>query len=491
VPTGTVTTTHVSGGLTFSDVIPDRVHAKIGLAETGDANKVYKISNYNQAKNIFTKGELLDSLKQYFEEFDESLGQTPVPVLCIRPENDSAGSIATPVLNRTGNSASAAVGGTPTGTRTIKLKITKPGASGVAEYRKSLDGGVTYGTTLITPPSGSPIFLDVGVTVSFTNYATPEDSFQTGDVWTFEITGPGATNSARLAALEALKFEYDAYWIHILGESNLAFGVSVNALLNEFEDVHHPAFAILEGRKKSDPETIPEYFQSIQDEWEPFYSDRVSIVVAEGKYISGGVESAGGYEIVKSNTSLGEWRNAATMLTAKLAAGAPNISAAYVRLNRSLTFSEIRYWNEGYKDYMDSMYDMRLVVLKEYDDYPGIYIAGDKIKSHPDSDFVEIPERRRADKMHRIVYRASLPFLNGDTEINSGEGGIDYIKTVCDIAISSQMESQGKAEISAHNILLDPDKTFAATKILKAKLKMFVANRTKAIEWETSFRNAG
>ncbi len=50
------------------------------------------------------------------------------------------------------------------------------------------------------------------------------------------------------------------------------------------------------------------------------------------------------------------------------------------------------------------------------------------------------------------------------------------------------MEQPGRTEINSHAIILDPDKTFATTKILKARLRMFVANRLNAIEWETSFQ---
>lgn len=129
---------------------------------------------------------------------------------------------------------------------------------------------------------------------------------------------------------------------------------------------------------------------------------------------------------------------------------------------------------------MDTLHDKRLIVLKEYDDYPGIFIARDRIKSHPDSDFVEIPERRRADKMHRIVYRESLPFLNGDLATTK----LDYIKSVCDSAISYQMEQVGNPEITAHKIIFDYDKK---NRILKARLIMYVVGRVNAIEWTTSF----
>lgn len=485
--TGYVSTTHQSGGLVSSDVIPDRVNAKIGVAETGEANKPYLIYNYNQAKDIFTKGELLDHIEQYFEEFDTEKGIIPVPIYAIRPVNDSAGSIATPVKVGTGT-ATTATGGTPTGTRTVKIKITKAGACGVAEYRKSLDGGITYSAPLVTPASASPISLDVGVTLTFTNGATPSASFVVDDLYTIEITGPGATTASMLDALDANKRLYATRWFHIIGAATRAFAVSVNALLEEMESIHNlPVFVILENRPIANSgETIAEYYQALDTEFDPFYSDRVVIVSAQGKYIPGGVANAGGYQIVKE-ANVGEWRNAATFLTAKLASCAVSVSAAYVKEMKSLTFSEIRHWNEGYRDYMELLHDKRHCVLKEYNDYPGIFISRDRIKSHPDSDFIEIPERRRADKMHRLVYQTSLPFLNQDTETKSGSGGMDFVKLTCDAEVSKQMEQSGSAEISGHTIVLDPDKSFKTTRILKAQLAMKVAGRIKAIEWTTSF----
>lgn len=175
------------------------------------------------------------------------------------------------------------------------------------------------------------------------------------------------------------------------------------------------------------------------------------------------------------------------MATAKIAAAPVNVSIGYVKDMRSLTFSEIRYWNEGYRDYMDLLHDMGLMVLKEYDDYEGIFVARDKIKASSSSDFKELPERRRADKMHRILYRESLQFLNMDTEVDSGSGGLEYLKTYIDSKIAAEMEAPGRKEISGHEIVLDPNKTFNVDRILRAKCRMFVSNRTQAIEWETSF----
>lgn len=489
--TGDVTTYHQDGGINFNDVKPDRVGSKVGAAESGIANRVYVINNTPQAKDVFGRGVLVDSLEQFFEEFDEAKGQKPVPVLCVRPENDVAGLVATPVKTGDGEALIPTTAGTPTGSRVVVLKITKAGASGVAEYRKSVDGGDNFSAPLITPASGSPISLDVGVTATFTNASTPANTFKIGDTFTFTIAGPSASNASRLTAIEALKREYGAYWIHVLGPATRAFAMSCNAILEEMEMEHHlPSFIILEARGKNQSETLPEYFQFIQDEFDPFASPkgRVMIAVGEGRYIKGGVNASGGYSAVKSvGDSIGEWRNFATMATAKIAAAPVNVSIGYVKDMRSLTFSEIRYWEEGYRNYMDLLHDMGLMVLKQYDDYEGIFIARDKIKAASASDFKELPERRRADKMHRILYRESLQFLNMDTEVDSGSGGLDYLKTYVDSKISAEMEAPGRKEISSHEIILDPDKTFNTDRILKAKCKMFVSNRTKAIEWETSF----
>lgn len=486
--TPNVSITHVSGGLVSQDIIPDRVHLKIGQAETGDVDKVYWIYSGNHAKDVFGKGELVDSLIQHFEEFNQLKGQIASPILAVRPLNDSVGSIATPVKSGSGLAAIPTTSGTPTGSRVVKLKISKAGAHGVAEYRKSLDGGISYGAAVVTPTTGTPISLDVGVSATFAdNGTTPNNTFLVGDVYTFTITGPGATLASKLGTLEKMKREYKLFFIHIIGEATRAFAVSVNSILSEMASQHHlPTFAILEARKRAaSGETVPAYYASLIEEWDPFFSERVSIVASEGRYIANGIESVGGFDLAK--LEVGEWRNAATMLAAKLSASAPNISAGYVRDMQSLTFAEIRYWNEGYRDYMDAMHDMRLTVLKEYDDYDGIFIAKDRIKSKSDSDFAEIPERRRADKMHRLAYQESLPFLNEDTELKSGNGGIDFLKASMDAKISQEMEQPGRAEINSHKIVLDYDKSFIRTKLLKAKLTMFVAGRINAISWETSF----
>jgi hypothetical protein len=491
MPTASVSTFHKSGGLSSSDVAPDRLHVKIGQAEIGDKNKVYLISSYNQGKDIFGKGQLVDSLEQHFEEFDLNLGQKPVPLFCVRAENDLVGSVD---VSRDSNNSGLAVApvssGTPVASHSVILMITKEGAGGVAEYRISFDQGATYASAKIIPASGSALSIASGVSITFTDDGTTANAtFTVGDLFHLEINGPQASDASRLEALESLKQEYRPYFIHMLGSVSRAFAISADAILSEMADTYNlPTYLILEASPvKGLSESISDYYNNLVTEFDPFFSERISIVTAEGRYIKGGIDSNGGYTIVNSDDSLGEWRNAGTLLAAKLSAAPPNVSAGYVKLMRSLTFSEIRYWHEGYQDYMDIMHDKRLTVLKEYNNYDGIFIARDQIKSRPESDFAEVPERRRADKMHRIVYQKSLPHLNEDSNTESGSGGIDYIQAEVSAEVASKMLKAGEAEISGFEVLLDPDQTFATSKILKAKMVMYVAGRYKAIEWTTSF----
>lgn len=53
---GSVSTTHVSGGLGNSFPHEDKVHAKIGQAEGCDANAPILISSYQQGKDVFIRG---------------------------------------------------------------------------------------------------------------------------------------------------------------------------------------------------------------------------------------------------------------------------------------------------------------------------------------------------------------------------------------------------------------------------------------------------
>ncbi len=495
MPAPNITTTHQDGALGASNLRWDRMSAKVGACEGSAAfpiNTPKLIRSIAQAKNLMAKGSLLDRVIQYFEEFNDDLNQEAAPLVCVRSENDTDGTAPSPVAgsNNTGKAAAPTVAGTPTADRKVILRFTKEGAHATAEYRRSTDGGKTYEAPVITPASGSSIALAAGISATFTDHGTASETFAKGDEWSFDIKGPTSSFVAHVSAINTLKnVDQSAMpfnWIHLCMPVSRAQAVSIAAILSDLQNNYHlPVFAILEAQSIQDSEAVADYYQRLLDEWDPFYNSRVCVCVSEGRYIPGGVQAAGGYSAVSQ--SAGEWRNVAAMLTAKLAAGAVNVSAGWVQRMRSLTFSEVRHFQEGYRDYVNLLHDAGITVLKIYDDYQGVYIARDKIKARTESDFQEIPERRRADKMHRLVYRNSLPYLNADSETESGSGGLDFFQADISRKIAEEMQKPGAAEISGHSIILDPDGDYISTGILQANLEMQIGQRTKSIKWRTSF----
>jgi hypothetical protein len=88
--------------------------------------------------------------------------------------------------------------------------------------------------------------------------------------------------------------------------------------------------------------------------------------------------------------------------------------------------------------------------------------------------------------MHRLVYRESIPFLNGDSAITN----LDYVATKVGAAVSAEMQRPGEEEISGFKIVMDPERKFSTTGVLWADLIMYVGKRFKEIRWRTAFAPA-
>lgn len=489
--TGNVTTYHESGGLTASEYRKECLHAKIGAANWGESGKTYMISNPAMAKEIFKSGELLDSLIQHFEEFDVDNGEKPVPVLAVRVPASNDGNWVTIQKQAKGTGRFTTI--SPQGLYslgetkepfTVVVEITGTGDLGAAKYKYSYDKGKTWSLELVLPASGNIDFRGFGIKPNTGNYII-------GDRFKIEIKTSYPRAFQYLSTIYGLTQEYRAYFIHIVGAKNSSFAAMVNTIATKrmANENNLPTFFVLEGNTEIDPTSNLNYSQHIINEidsYNSFFSDRVAVVQAAGLYISGGIANAGGIE--EAQKRKGEWRNAASFLCARLSASAVNESAAWVKKNRSRTFIAIRYWEDGYQQYMDTLDDQRFTIMKKYNDWPGIYIAKDNIKSHPDSDFAGIPERRRADKMHRIVRRTCMPHLQADAEVESTSGGIAAVEAEVNASVAGAMMKPGEKEISTARVIIDPKKTYWKNQVLEASLAMGIKGRTKDIKWTTSFK---
>lgn len=475
--TGDVKTNLIDGGIGAAPKGEDGIQLKVGAAEGGDANTILTAGSYFDAKNLLVSGPLLDAAKQHFEEFSEAKGQTPPPFYFCRPTNDVAGSIGTVVQTGTGT-ATHATSGTVTGTRKFVIEIILGGASATATYRKSSDGGKTWSAELTTPASGSPISLSAGVSIAFTNGATPSASFVAGDKYEFSCTGPTASVNNILTAIRAAKQAHQIRFIHVLGASVASFWTSVGALADEWiTKYRHRVFFIVEAtpRDIEGSETVDAWAMDRINEAKSFRHTRVLVVVNRGKY-----------------TATGEIRNLGTVLAAKLSAARVHESPGFVDRFAFLTVSEIEDYaalsnrDDDDKSWLDLLSENGYVVALQYEDYPGFYFSHGSTMAIETSDFTRIQVLRPADKICRVVRKRIMKFLESPSHPEAGLGGIQALKTEIDNAIAENLEVKGNREIDTHTTYLDPKQDVVKTKKVVGKIKFRPIGTMEDIELDVA-----
>src|SRR5687768_14846170 len=83
----------------------------------------------------------------------------------------------------------AAVSGVPSGTYSIKAKISTAGSLGVAQVQLSTDGGLSYGTAATIPGNGVVAVTGTGVTLTFRNgQADSDDDFRRVEIYSVDVT---------------------------------------------------------------------------------------------------------------------------------------------------------------------------------------------------------------------------------------------------------------------------------------------------------------
>jgi len=450
------------GGLGRGKNGVDGLHLKIGVAETGTKDAVYEINSYREAVAKFEKGPLVDAIKRHFNEGG-------IKCFALRPDNDTAGEIGSVTKTGTGTSVCTATG-TVTGTRNIIIEIILGGAHETAKYRWSPDGGVNWSSVYTTPASTTTITLEAGVSVAFGT-----GTFVAGDTYSFTTSAPTASAAKFLTAIDAARAGYDPVqkafkFIHIVGGFERSFWESVASKKADFESVRiFISGFILEYPKKTTGETN-DYLQTMIDECRLFQDKKIAVVGGRIKY---GDDT--------------DYKSAAIMLCANLSKIRTNIHPGFVRDLRSVTGTEIEFWNDGLQDFVSDIDDANIILAVKYDQWPGIYIKKDHLMSPEDSDYQTIHELRPADKARRLAYDKIMPFVNGVAE--GGTSGIESLIAEIDVAISSEMEIAGEAEIVGHEVDIDTDQDLSEGELV-GELHLYKTNTLEKITIDVGYKQA-
>lgn len=467
---GDVTMKLTDGGLGNVAKGTDGIHACIGCAESGDNNVAYSATSFPEIQAILGYGPLLERFRQYYKEFDASKKQKPPKVYFVKAEADVPGSIGEPVL--TGDSeAQIATSGSPLASRSFRIEILTGGACGTATYRKSIDGGKSWSDELTVPASGTPLTLGSGISVTFTDAATPADSFSAGDIWSFASVGPSASNASLLAAIDVLKQQHEVRFVHVMGESTKAFWASCAALADDWDiNYRHPVWFVVEATKRSEGQTVAEWAIQRINEAKGFTHKRVLKVCQSGENKDTALES-----------------NLATVLCAKLSAGRVHEAPGFVDKFGFLTISKLIDYAElsekaGGASLLDALDDNKYICAVEYEDYPGFYFSHGNTCADETSDYQKIEILRPADKIRRIGRQAIMKFLNSPSHAEAGIGGIATLVVTIDNAIGEAMEIRGDREIVSHETLISEDQDVLGTGKVEGKIAFIPIGSMGAID---------
>jgi hypothetical protein len=174
-----VTLTVADGALGIVPLSTANVHAKMGICSQGQANVLYSFSDIATLKRTLGYGPLVDAAALAL-----TVGGGPVYCIPLSPSTYGTASGVT----KSGSGTGVVTVGVKNPVQVL-VKIVGAGATGVATFVYSLDGGLTYSATPVVTAATVVLAGAPGITLAFTGTGS---AFVAGDVWTITTAGAAA-----------------------------------------------------------------------------------------------------------------------------------------------------------------------------------------------------------------------------------------------------------------------------------------------------------
>jgi Protein of unknown function (DUF2586) len=176
--------------------------AVTGCSSSGDIDTPTLVLTPDQLTSTFGHGPGVE-LAAYL------LALTGGPLVFCRATTATAGSAGSVTRSGTGSDSDAwalSVGGTPRDAYSVKVKVTRYGATLAAltaAVRISIDGGQTYQPEVPVPSNGAIVIADTGLTITFADDSGADEAFA-DDVYSFTCSAPVWDATGLGTALAAL-----------------------------------------------------------------------------------------------------------------------------------------------------------------------------------------------------------------------------------------------------------------------------------------------
>jgi len=450
----------LDGGLGLVSSSATGVHAKVGVCSAGTANQIVGVSDPSKIKDLFGTGPLANALGDSFQAGSSVM-------YAVRAAGDIAGVTGTVTFTKTGT-GSMTVSGSPLDNYQVQVKIEDQGKINVASFRYSLDGGDNWSGKLTVQASYA--IPDTGITLNFSEDAvTPENSFKTGDLYSFNTTAPKASVSSIQAAVQALldsayKFEF----VHVVGEADAAVWTALASLATTAETKFRYIHFLAEAAGPGATDTVDDWVNARVTEAQSFASTRVSVCAARA-------------EVIDLLTGRQVDRNLAGIYAGWVSACKIQKSPGEVALGAVPGI--VRLLPAGLNDaHILALDQARYVTFRQYIGEAGFYVTNGRMMAPETSDFRYVELRRAMDKACGQVRTAALRREHGEAT----EAGIEALEGDLTAPLDIMI---GAGEITDGRVIIPKDQDVIATSTLQIKVRIVPVPIMRWIEVEIGFEN--
>lgn len=427
----------------------ESIHAKIGVAQAGPLNTIVPVTTLQQVRDTFQRGPLAEALAL-------ALAIGGGPIYAVRANASQPGSVTATGTSKTG-SGNVTVTGSPNDSYEVIVRITRAGETGTAAFQYSLDGGDLWSAETAVPASGTYALPDTGLTLNFTNGATPP-SFAAGDEYRFAATAPAMQLSDLVAALDALLADPREWaFVHVVGTATPTVAAAVATKMSEAEQSYRFAFAVLEARPQNQGEDHATWMSAITNEWQSFADLRVGVV-------------AGHAEVVSPLSGRVHSRSLAWPYTGRLQAIPVHEHPGRVVRGPVPGIVSLQH-DEQMSTGLDSVgfTTFRTIIGRR-----GFWVTNGRIKTPQGSDYQYVENRRVMDLSCRVARDAALRFLNESVRVDAQgkilEADAQRIERYVQGVLEAGVVNPGHA--SAVDVHIDRDSNILSTRTARITVRV-------------------
>lgn len=435
------------------------IHAKLGVANTGEIGVPTRVARLADVKAIYGGGPLASALAVGLIESK--------PLIGIRVASSVPGTVGSVTKVGTGLSA-ATVTGSPVDAADVVVTVTRGAANpaaATAAVTLSVNGVLL--SERAVPVNGAVPIPGTGLTATFS-----AATLVAGDTYTFSATAPAASLADVTTALgDFLTGRTPVRFIHLVGPATPALAAAVDALLATAESTGHYTHAVLEARPRTPGETVAAYEAALTTQWANVASTRVS-VAKEGGLI---------YNPLTANTEVRSAAWPATMRRTIVPVGedASRIRTGPLRGVEAVTVDAAQNAGVG-----------RFISLMTVDGRAGAYVAAWPTLAPEGSDYDLVQQREVIDEAARAARAAALDYLGDDIPVDTTTGRILETEALAmEAFIAGRVQAQLGTSASGVRVSVDREGNILSTRRIEFDVYVTPLGYMRQITARVGFTN--